>query len=359
MPELLKDFYDKDFFIKISRKIKQSYPKFDDKSFSKNIFDGEWQDRELKARMRHITLTLKDFLPENFCDALVILKSISEKSSGFEYMFLPDFVEVYGLDDLETSIPALEFFTQHSSSEFAVRPLIIKYQKQMMRQMNLWSKSENHHVRRLASEGCRPRLPWAMALPVFKKDPALILPILKRLKADKSEYVRRSVANNLNDISKDNPDVVIELAKKWLGQNNSTDWVVKHGCRTLLKSGNTEIMRLFGFKSPVNIDVGQFKVTKNVLMGAELEFEFELISKKNKLGKLRLEYAIEYVRKNNKSNKKVFKISEGVYESKKLKINKKYSFRPISTRNYYPGRHAISIIVNGKEIKSKTFILYE
>lgn len=120
MAELLKNFYDETFIKRISGNIKQHYPSFNEKRFSGKIFDEQWQDRELKARMRHITMTLKDFLPKNFRDALTILKSISEKSSGFEYMFLPDFVEIYGLDDLEVSIPALEYFTRHSSSESKV-----------------------------------------------------------------------------------------------------------------------------------------------------------------------------------------------------------------------------------------------
>ena len=101
-----------------------------------------------------------------------------------------------------------------------------------------WSKHKDPRVRRLASEGCRPRLPWAMALPDFKRDPSKILPILEQLKADSDVWVRKSVANNLNDISKDNPELAISIFKKWLGGNKETDWIVKHAARTLLKQGN-------------------------------------------------------------------------------------------------------------------------
>ena len=132
--------------------------------------------------MRHITETLHQFLPNDYPKAINVLKPIAAKCSGFEYMFFQDYVEVYGMDDYETSIPALEHFTKYASSEFAVRPFIIKYPSKMMRQMEKWANSENHHVRRLASEGCRPRLPWAMALAEFKSNPSPILKVIEKLK---------------------------------------------------------------------------------------------------------------------------------------------------------------------------------
>ena len=169
------------------------------------IFDNNWKDKALKQRMKHISASLHHYLPMQYSDAIQILMKSSSKFRGFQYMFFPGFVERYGLNQYETSIQALEHFTKHSSSEFAVRPFITKYNHKMMAQMEVWAESDNHPIRRLASEGCRPRLPWATALPEFKQDPAPILPILEKLKNDESEYVRRSVANNLNDISKDHP----------------------------------------------------------------------------------------------------------------------------------------------------------
>jgi len=124
---------------------------------------------------------------------------------GLENMIFQDFVEVYGLDSFDVSMMAFEVFTVNSSSEFAIRKFILKYEEKTMIQMLLWAKSENEHVRRLASEGSRSRLPWAVALPVFKEDPTSVVEILELLKDDVSAYVRKSVANNLNDISKDNP----------------------------------------------------------------------------------------------------------------------------------------------------------
>ena len=143
-------------------------------------------------------------------------------------MLFPDYVECYGLEHFDSSISALETFTKYSSAEFAVRPFIMRYEQKMMSQMRKWSRSKNHHLRRLSSEGCRPRLPWSMALPAFKQDPTAILTIISALLSDGSEYVRRSVANNLNDISKDHPEIVIEITRQNLGQSDATDKLLKH-----------------------------------------------------------------------------------------------------------------------------------
>jgi len=185
------------------------------------------------------------------------------------------------------------------------------------------------------------------------------MPILEKLKNDESEYVRRSVANNLNDISKDNPQVLIETAGNWLGENQHTDWIVKHACRTLLKQGHTEIMELFGFTKPNHIKIRDFKAQLSVDMGKNLDFSFIIETKNNRLGELRIEYAIDFVKKNGNLSRKVFKISESDIKSKNKAIAKSHSFKKISTRKYYAGNHTISVIVNGQEMESTGFLLNE
>lgn len=357
MSGLLKDIYNKKYVLKLASEIKNVCANFNDAKFVGKIINNKWQEKELKQRIRHISENMGSHLPGDYKKSLEILKPVSLSFSGLEHMIFPDFIELFGLDDLDASIKAMEYFTERSSSEFSVRPFIVKYPEKMMKQMNVWSKSDNYHVRRLASEGCRPRLPWAMALPAFKNDPTSILPILERLKNDESEYVRRSVANNLNDISKDNPDVVIKIADKWLGMNPETYKLVKHACRTLLKAGDIKILKLFGFKPPKQIIIQKFKNTKKVKMGGDIEFSFKLLSKIKKLGKLRIEYAIYFTRLNNKVSRKIFKISEGEYFEEQREITKKHSFRTISTRKYYPGKHSISIVVNGKELAKLDFLI--
>jgi len=271
-------------------------------------------------------------------------------------------VECYGLHDFATSMPALEHFTKYSSSEFAVRTFILQDEKRMMKQMLHWANSDNHHVRRLATEGCRPRLPWAISLPAFKNNPEPVLTILKTLMKDNSEYVRRSVANNLNDISKDNPETVLRWSEKWLGDTKETDWIIKHACRSLLKQGNTQALSLFGFSDSKHIKLGLFKVQPKVTLGEKLHFSFLLKSQRpqpghNGIGKCRIEFAIDFMKANNKQSRKVFKISEGEYFEKEKQVSKVFSFKKISTRKYYAGKHRLTIIVNGVDQTSKPFDL--
>ncbi len=305
MAEQLKNVYTKEYIQNLSTKIKENHTSFDTNGFINAIFDTTWQNLELKARMRHIALQLNAFLPLPYKQQLEILKSVSKDFFSFEAMFFQDFVEVFGLDDFENSMKALEVFTVESSSEFAIRAFILKYEQKTMEQMKLWAKSSNEHIRRLACEGCRPRLPWAVALPRFKKDPALVLEIIELLKNDKSKYVQKSVANNLNDISKDNPQLVIEFVKAHLGVSKELDWICKHASRTLLKKGNKDILGLFDFQKANHINLTKFCYDKKVFVDDFLIFSFEISSKDN-IGNVRIEYAIDYLKSNNTHNRKIF-----------------------------------------------------
>jgi 3-methyladenine DNA glycosylase AlkC len=267
-------------------------------------------------------------------------------------------VECYGLDNWDISIPALALFTQYSSSEFAIRPFLAKDPKKGMGHMLQWAKDENPHLRRLASEGCRPRLPWAMALSGFKKDPTPILPILETLKDDPSEYVRMSVANNLNDISKDHPGLVLEISEKWLGQSKNTDWIVKRACRTLLKEGNTQALLLFGFGDPGHIDVKKLTFsTPSLTIGDDFRFTFEMSFESDEEFRIRLEYGIDFVKANGKLSRKIFQIREASFEPGTHTISRKHSFQDLSTRKHYPGQHRMAIIVNGVEKLNAKFDL--
>ncbi|VAX17317.1 DNA alkylation repair enzyme [hydrothermal vent metagenome] len=358
MAEALKNSYNEKFFKTLSAALKTAYPKFGSGLFHKLIFDDEWETRELKQRMRHITLCLKETLPNSYRKSLEILLQTAPEFSGFEPMFFPDFVEVYGMDDWEISIAALEEFTKYSSSEFAVRPFILKDSAKMMKQMQKWTSHDNHHVRRLSSEGCRPRLPWAMALPEFKKKPGPVLAVLDKLKNDSHEYVRRSVANNINDISKDNPELIFNVVKKWHGQNRKTDWIAKHGLRTLLKNGDKKALLMFGFAATPAVVAGKLKTNKrSIKIGEHLGFSFELLVKSAKRQKIRLEYAIYYLKANGSLSKKVFKISENEYEKGNKTFTVRRSFKNMTTRKHYPGCHKLTIIVNGNETQAVTFTL--
>ncbi|NDI36693.1 DNA alkylation repair protein [Chengkuizengella sediminis] len=361
--EPVKNTFNQVFFEKLTGTISKYDSNFSKELFLKKVFTNEWDGYELKERMHHITQCLHETLPKDYESVIEILMKVASKVTfkfGFAPMIFPNFVELYGLDDWDISIKALEEFTKYSSSEFAVRPFIIKDAHRMMEKMAEWARHDNQHIRRLASEGCRPRLPWAIALPAFKKDPSLILPILEMLKNDPEEYVRRSVANNLNDISKDHPKLILQVARKWLGESKETDWLVKHALRTLLKAGDTEALLMFGFSDPKYIDVANFQInTDKVNIGDILSFSFELQKNKETDEKVRIEYAIYFMKANGELTKKVFKISERVLTSNSEDINRNHSFKLITTRKYYPGMHKVSIIINGVEKVVGDFELIE
>jgi 3-methyladenine DNA glycosylase AlkC len=362
----LKDIYSPSFYNFFAGIAETVIPSFDSKKFIRQIFIGDWNNKELKQRMRHTSIVLHQFLHDDFDKAVkqiekITLKLQQTKTSEniFGFMFLPDYIEIFGLNHFRVSVQAMELVTQFVSCEFAVRPFILKYNDNMMKQMLAWSKHKNHHVRRLASEGCRPRLPWAMGIPELKQQPKIILPILENLKNDPSEYVRRSVANNLNDIAKDHPAIVIDIVSKWSGISNETNGLIKHGSRTLLKQGNTEILKHFGLANNSKFEVTDLKViTPRIKIGKDLIFSFTVKNGSNKEQLFRLEYAIHYLRQNGQLSKKVFKISERIFERhEKTSITKKQSFRIITTRKFYTGKQKLSIILNGHERAMKYFVL--
>jgi len=368
MGSLLKDIYSEEFYNSFSEIIGEVVPVFNAEKFKKLIFDDSWHILELKQRMRHTTLALHPFLPKEFHDAAKTIATILErlrqkniKEVSLEYMFLADYIEVFGINHFDTSVKLMELLTPFTSCEFAVRPFIIKYGNKMIQQMVQWSLHENHHVRRLASEGSRPRLPWAIALPALKKNPMPILQLLDNLKTDTSEYVRRSVANNLNDISKDNPHIVISIARQWKGISYETDAIIKHGCRTLLKQANSEILSYYGLNDYSNLELSNFKIeTPKVKICGNLSFSFTLHNQSNNIKTIRLEYAVYYLLNNGKHSKKVYKISERLLKSNEsLNIQRKQSFRIITTRKFYAGLHKLSIIINGHEKNIDNFELME
>lgn len=365
MSFLLKDIYSKDFFDKISDVLFYIIPSFDKRNFLSQIFSPEFSDYELKERMSHTAKVLNNFLPDDFGKAAKVLikfvknlKKSGIKEDTIEFMFLPEYISIYGLENYDSAIKAIEFITQFTSCEFAVRPFIIKYEDKMIDQMLLWSNHPNRRVRRLATEGIRPRLPWAIALPNLKKNPAPIIPILENLKHDECESVRRSVANNLNDISKDNPDVLISTAKQWKGISKETDAILKHASRTLLKKGHPEILKFYKLNSK-NFLVTDFKlITKIVDVGEYLEFEFCVKNNSKKSEILRLEYIIYFKKSNGSLSGKVFKICERELKSfEKINFIKRHSFKTITTRKYYSGEHRVAVLTNGKESNSLSFKL--
>lgn len=362
MPDAMKNMYNYESLRKLALDISSVYSEFQVDEFLQLTMNEMWEDLELKNRIAQISINLGKFLPADFKTAIGILDKVAMNYGTWLNNFagfLPAFVEIYGKDEMnwDISMAALARYTQYASSEFAVRWFIINHEERMMEQMYTWSKDENEHIRRLASEGCRPALPWGQALTSFKKDPSPILPILEQLKTDSSMYVRKSVANNLNDISKTHPDLVLKLAKKWYGNNEYTNWIVKHGCRTLLKKGNRDALLLFGYEDAASVELLDFTLDAiSLSIGEDITFSFVLSVKK--AAKIRLEYGIDYVKANGKRSRKIFKISEvSLKQNEKKLYTKKHSFADVSVRKHYPGRHSITLIINGVERETLDFEL--
>lgn len=364
MPEPLKNVYSALFFETFTAAISGVLPTFDKKTFLCQVFCAGWEQKELKQRMRHIATVLHNHLPGHYIDQVsCIIQVITElekagRNGGFEYMFLPDFVEQFGRNDLKTSLSAMERITQFASCEFAIRPFLLHHPDAVMHEMLLWSKHPHHHVRRFSSEGCRPRLPWAMAIPDLKKDPLAILPVLENLKRDASLFVRKSVANNLNDIAKDHPDVVVEVVKNWRGISPETDWIIRHGCRTLLKKAHPAIYELFNLSGATECTVTNLELSHQTLkIGETLCFSFT-IKTGGPPAKLRMEYAVYYLKAAGKWSRKIFQLKEKTFPpNKTFRLEKKQTFQDFTTRKHYAGLHKVAIVINGKEMAEKTFML--
>lgn len=334
-------------------------PAFQEKSFTKEVTKG-LADKALNERMRNTSIVLQKYLPENYRQAITIMKEAAPHlQKGYTALVLPDFVGLFGKHDIHFSLEALKFFTVFGSSEFAVREFFRMDPDTTIDYMEKWAADENHHVRRLASEGSRPRLPWSFRLDAVIKKPSLTSNILNRLKADDHIYVRKSVANHLNDISKDHPEFMLDLISAWDMTNMHTRWIVKHACRTLIKKGHAGSLKLFSFRHGVKASVNKLRVQPYRLrLGETLEFQFEVEHQEKTTEKLVIDYAIIYSRPNGAKSRKVFKLKEIALESgQKVLITKKQVFRDFTTRTHYAGKHLLEIIVNGTVFAEKEFLV--
>lgn len=363
MASLIKDVYSPTFFSQLNGILKTVVPEYNKNKFMKTLSGPDFTAKEWKDRMQTITLALNTVFDADYAKANKQLMQMvdafkQQGGGGIAHIFLPDYIAKFGINHFKDAVKALEHTTQFISCEFAVRPFLLQHPDAMLQQMIKWSNHKSHAVRRLASEGSRPRLPWAMALPAYKKNPQPLIPLLENLITDNHEWVRLSVANHLNDISKDHPAIFLQIANKWKGKTKEIDAIIKHASRTLLKAGDANILQLFNLNDD-GLILSKFKVlTQEITVGESVTFEF-VVSNTNPAPKhLRLEYAIYYQKSKGHLTKKVFKISERLLQpAEKLAIIRKQSFKPITTRVFHKGLHKVAVIVNGQESVAKAFQL--
>jgi 3-methyladenine DNA glycosylase AlkC len=357
MAEPLKNLLSREFVNELARDIRKTTKKFDDASFIKTTLK-DWNQLELKDRTNRIATSFHRCIPGNYEQQLQVLLSIHESYKGLPAFVFPAFVEHYGIDFPEASFSALEHFTQRSTGEFAIRPFIRAHRKITERQILKWTKHSNEHIRRLSSEGIRPLLPWASPLREYIENPEFVLGVIERLLHDPSEYVRKSVANSMNDISKNQPEVVLSLIEKYIGKNDITDRLLHHGSRTLLKAGNKQVLKLFGHSHQIDTAVISGRLTPNSIRigsAAQLEFNWQLNGKKKE--KIRIEYHVGYKKKNGTLSYKVFQVLRGVTEPGTHSVKRKLNFTDLTTRKHLPGKHKLKIVINGVEKYSLDFNL--
>ena len=336
---------------------------FDAEGFRRDALDG-LDDLELKARVKQLAACLRSHLDDDYPTALGHLITLlqradrSEKPAySFQYWPIAQFVEDHGIDHLEASAAAMKEITKRFTCEFAVRPFLVRYPEQMLAEMHRWAEDDDVHVRRNASEGIRPRLPWGLRLQAFVDDPRPVFEVLERLRHDPEEYVRRSVSNGLNDIAKDHPEPLMDLLERWdATPDDHTVWIKTRALRTLVKAGNPRALALLGF-GPPEVEVRDLSLdASRYSLGDTMEIGFTLHSTGDAAQQLVIDYRVHFVKKNGSRTPKVFKLKNMTLEpGESIDIVRRQHLKPISTRRYHPGRHAVDVQVNGQVFASMEF----
>lgn len=314
----------------------------------------------IMERVRHIANALYVALPPRYMDALEIIRAMVPKlTHGFQAVAATEYVARYGLGDFDRSMVALTDLTRFGSAEFAIRPFLVQDTERTIAVMNRWTSSADEHVRRLASEGSRPRLPWASRIPALRDDPTLASQILESLKADPSVYVRKSVANHLNDIAKDHPDWLLDRLAEWPIDNPHTVWIIRHGLRTLIKKGEPRALALIGVGHGASVTVRRFSIEPHIVrLGETIVIDAELASTSTDNQRLVVDYRVHYARAGEKTAAKVFKLRTfDLPAGQSTTLGIRQVIRDFSTRRHHPGRHEVELIVNGLTMASTAFDL--
>lgn len=301
---LMKDGLDKRAVAHISKHIKAAWSPFSESAFRRRANRG-LERLELKQRVDHIIAALVHTLPDDYARVDAIYRKVADSWESLpqgdllaEFSAWPviDSVPVLGLEMPELALETLGRLTRHFSAEFAVRPFIETHESLTLSVFERWTTHEDPEVRRLVSEGCRPLLPWGKQLRRFKEDPAPILPLLDALKDDPSETVRRSVANNLNDISKHHPDLVISVCSGWLKDaSDERRWIVRHATRTLVKAAHPGVWGLLGYTRNPKVEVSNLSVhPQSIRLGDHVVIAFDLTSRGRRSQNLVVDYAVHH-----------------------------------------------------------------
>ncbi len=361
------------------RHLARVWPGFDRSRFEKLAGSG-LEQLELKARAMHVTDALEQTLPQNFAHACTVMETSLTPPllfdadgepvglgdgaheaglSGWAVWSMGEYVARHGMDDVPRALACLHALTQRSSAEFAIRPFLQRHPKTTLHTLATWVHDPSPHVRRLVSEGSRPRLPWGLRLQSLVADPSPTLPLLRRLQDDPSSYVRRSVANHLNDIAKDHPDLVAAWVHEHLvGAAPARIALLRHASRTLIKQGHPATLHAWGLGQALGGKATLALSSRSVRVGECLGLRVTLKSTHAAAQPLVIDYAVHHVRANGERSRKVFKGWKlSLAPGEKRELSKQHSLRPVSTRRLYPGTHRIDLLVNGQIVAGRDFEL--
>lgn len=363
---LFKDYFDRQAAQALAQQIARAHRSFDQRAFVKAALVQN-KKLEMMDRVRQWSTALRQHLPSDTAKALAILErslpsalpDASEVTHGFVQWPIGQFIADYGLEAPDAAFDIMPELTKRFSSEFAIRPFVAEHPERTFAACLRWSSDENVHVRRLASEGIRPRLPWGAVLRSLVEDPSPILPVLENLKDDPEDYVRRSVANNLNDIAKDHPQVVLATCRRWkAGATEERRWIIRRALRSQVKAGSSAALSILGFAAPKQLEAGLQVSPKSVPLGESIALELSLLNGAARKQKLLVDFRIHYAGKDGPRKPKVFKWKElTLGKGQSTTLQKRVRMEPRSIRKLYPGKHVVDIQVNGSVLASGAFRL--
>jgi 3-methyladenine DNA glycosylase AlkC len=358
LADKLKHFFSEEVVRGIAGDLRRAHAPFRERDFVALSLAG-LDGLELVARGWHIAEAMRAHLPRSFPAAAEILVApLGPELDGTEgfglapFRYLPHvlFVQKHGLDDFEPAMRAQYELTKRFSAESSIRAYLVKHPDATYARLRAWAGDDSVHVRRLVSEGTRPRLPWAPRLRAFQEDPRPVIALLELLKDDPERYVQRSVANNLNDIAKDHPDLAVETCRRWLdGASEGRAWVVRHALRTLVKKGDRSALKALGAGDRPKVSVGTVRLEPaRVRIGGELRFTVDLASAGKRTQALLVDFAVHFVKANGEARPKVFKLRKlTLAPGDRVALGSTISFADMTTRRHYPGRHRLDLLING------------
>lgn len=358
-PALLKEIFNRERLAHIAAETAAVAPRFDAERFMA-LATENLDDLGIMQRLRQVATSLRQSLPGSYPDTIEVLYALAPRiNHGFASIALPEYVALYGHDHFDLSMEALRDLTRFGSSEFAIRPFLARDLGRTLGVMERWADDGNEHVRRLASEGCRPRLPWSFQLKELTADPQPVAGILDALKHDPSLYVRKSVANHLNDITKSHPAWVLDRLAAWPMSNPHSKWIARHALRTLIKKGDRNALAVIGAGAKAQVTIDGFRVAPAAIsLGERIRLEARVASASNEPQRLVFDYAVHYVKKSGGAARKVFKLKElDLAPAGTCLLSAGQHIRDFTTRKHYAGHHRVELMVNGEVLAESGFEL--